>query len=380
MGFVVDPRDIELAKMLVSHSIKVTPGDFVAIYSSAQYCLGLASAVEDEVSKAGGIPILKLSHPDNDAEHFSYNASEENLQKLADYQLSNMKQMQCCVFIGGGQTNKFDGSDFPPERTQLMGKYFKPVQEYRVKNTRWVVLGYPSPASAQMAEISTKSYADFYYKVCNVDYAYMEEAVKPLKELMDKTDRVRIVSGNDTDLSFSIKGINSIPCCGTHNVPDGECFTAPVRDSVNGKVMFNCPTIYDSRSFPQIYLEFENGKIIHTEAGSSKATEELNKILDRDEGARYVGEFALGFNPHITNPQRSILFDEKITGSFHMAMGRCYDEASNGNDSQNHWDMIQIQRPDWGGGEIYFDDVLIRKDGLFVLPELEGLNPDKYVQ
>jgi len=376
MGFAIDSRDRELAKMLVNHSVKVKEGDMVMIHASAMYSLGLASAVEDEIAMAGGIPILRLSHPDNDAEYFDRNASEENLKKLAAFSLNTVKQMDCYIAIGGG-VNKFEGSDFPSDRRQLMGKIFKEVQEYRVKNTRWVVLGYPTPSTAQMAQMSTKAYADFYYKVCNVDYAYMGEAVKPLKQLMDATNQVHIV-GDRTDLKFSIKGINSIPCCGTYNVPDGECFTAPVRDSVNGAVFFNSPTIYDSKPFDHMYLEFENGKIVNAEGADDAQTKNLNEILDRDEGARYVGEFALGFNPYITTPQRSILFDEKIAGSFHMAMGRCYDEASNGNDSQNHWDMIQIQRPDWGGGEIYFDGRLIRKDGIFVAAELEGLNPDRY--
>jgi aminopeptidase len=192
---------------------------------------------------------------------------------------------------------------------------------------------------------------------------------------MEATDEVQI-KGPDTDLTFSIRGIPAVPCCGEMNVPDGECFTAPVRTSVNGTVRFNAPTVWEGHAFENICLRFKNGKVVDARAATSEQTRLLNQILDRDPGARYVGEFAVAFHPDIREPMRDILFDEKIAGSFHMALGQCYDEAPNGNRSAVHWDLVCIQRPDYGGGEMWFDGQLVRKDGLFTHKALKALNPE----
>jgi aminopeptidase len=219
--------------------------------------------------------------------------------------------------------------------------------------------------------MSTEAFEKFYFDVCLLDYKALLPAMNALKKLMDKTDRVHI-KGPGTDLRFSIKGINSVICGGNYNIPDGEVFTSPVRDSVEGQISYNAPTIYQGIPFDSIRLEFSRGKIVKAEAGSR--TKELNKILDSDEGARYIGEFALGFHPFIREPMRDILFDEKIAGSFHFTPGQAYENADNGNRSQVHWDMVSIQRKDWGGGEVWFDDKLIRKDGVFLVKALEKLN------
>ena len=196
---------------------------------------------------------------------------------------------------------------------------------------------------------------------------------------MAKTDKVHIKSESkgpgETDLHFSIKNIGVIPCCGDKNVPDGECFTAPVRDSVNGVLHYNTSTVYNGQTFENVRLVFRNGRIV--EASCQGDSKKLNEIFDTDEGARYVGEFAIGFNPHITHPMKDILFDEKIAGSFHFTPGRCYEEASNGNHSEIHWDLVCIQRSDFGGGTIAFDGEIVRRDGLFVVDDLKGLNPDR---
>jgi aminopeptidase len=194
----------------------------------------------------------------------------------------------------------------------------------------------------------------------------------PLKARMERTDRVKLV-GPGTELEFSIKGIPAIKCAGNLNIPDGECYTAPVRDSVNGTISFNTPSVYQGFTYENIRFEFQNGKIVKATANDSGR---LNAVLDTDEGARYIGEFSLGFNPYILKPMKDTLFDEKIAGSFHFTPGNAYKDADNGNRSAIHWDLVQIQRPDYGGGEIYFDGELIRKDGLFVVDDLKGLNPD----
>ena len=225
---------------------------------------------------------------------------------------------------------------------------------------------------AQNAGVSTEKFENFYFDVCTLDYSKMDRAMDALKALMDKTDKVRLVA-KDTDLTFSIRGIPAIKCAGNMNIPDGEVYTAPVKDSVNGVITYNAPTLENGIKHEHVRLVFKDGKIV--EATSSN-TEALNAVLDTDAGARYVGEFAIGVNPYVTSPMLDILFDEKISGSIHFTPGCCYDDAFNGNKSSVHWDMVLIQTPEWGGGEIWFDGVLIRKDGRFVLPELYPLNPE----
>jgi aminopeptidase len=224
--------------------------------------------------------------------------------------------------------------------------------------------------------MSTRAFEDFYFAACTLDYGRMAEAVKPLQARMEQADRVEIKGPGDTDLSFSIKGIPVKPCTGARNIPDGECFTAPVRDSIEGVMHYNAPTVYNGKAFDDVRLVFRQGKVVEATAGGA-GTKALESILDTDEGARYVGEFAIGFHPRILQPMRDILFDEKIAGSFHFTPGRAYEDADNGNRSEIHWDMVAIQRPEWGGGEIRFDGETIRKDGLFVPPDLLALNPDR---
>jgi aminopeptidase len=207
-----------------------------------------------------------------------------------------------------------------------------------------------------------------------MDYARMEAAAKPLKELMDATDVVEI-KGPGTDLRFSIKGIGAVSCHGRRNIPDGECFSCPVKESVEGTISFNTVSLYQGVEFSGIRYVLKAGKIVEAEAGAN--TQKLNDILDTDEGARYIGEWSLGYNPHVLHPMKDTLFDEKIAGSFHFTPGNAYPPpGGNGNKSAIHWDTVSIQRPEYGGGEVWFDGKLVRKDGLFTLPELEGLNPD----
>ena len=225
---------------------------------------------------------------------------------------------------------------------------------------------------AQSAKTSLEDFEDFYFNVCNLDYSKMSNAMDSLVELMNKTDKVRLVS-EGTDLTFSIKDIPAKKCAGRCNIPDGEVYTAPVRDSVNGVITYNTPSEMNGFTFENVKLTFKDGKIVECD-GNDK--ERLEKVFNTDEGARYVGEFAIGVNPYITKPMNNILFDEKIAGSIHFTPGNCYDDAYNGNHSAIHWDMVLIMTPEYGGGEIWFDDVLIRKDGIFVVPELECLNPE----
>jgi aminopeptidase len=371
-----DPRFAQLASLLVRHSMQVMPGEKVLIEA---FDIPTDFTVEmiRQVESAGGLPLVSTYFPQV-LRALVQSASEAQMRFIGEVELARMQGVQCYAGIRGS-SNISEMSDVPTEKMKLYEKlWLKPVHsEHRVKKTKWVVLRWPSGSMAQSAGMSTEAFEDFYFKVCaGVDYAKMADATQPLVELMNRTDRVHI-KGPGTDLRFSIKGIGAIPCSGERNIPDGECFSCPVRDSVEGTIRFSAETLYRGTVFSGIELAFEKGKIVRATAASSALTDKLNEILNADEGARYIGEFSLGFNPHITRPMRDILFDEKIAGSFHFTPGQAYEEADNGNRSQIHWDMVNIQTPDFGGGEIWFDDVLIRKDGQFTVPELRQLNPDQ---
>ena len=275
-----------------------------------------------------------------------------------------------------GSDNIFETSDVPADRVQTVAKIMKPALDHRVNKTKWVVLRWPSSAMAQQAGVSTQAFEDFYFRVCTFDYRRYGPGMKALADLMNKTDRVHL-KGPGTDLRFSIKGIGAVPCGGLRNIPDGEVFSCPVKESVEGVIQYNAPTVYLGTSFDNIRLVFRKGRIVEA---TSNNTKRLNEILDTDAGSRYIGEFAIGFNPHILEPMRDILFDEKIAGSFHFTPGQAYEIGGNGNKSAVHWDMVNIQRPEYGGGEIWFDGKLIRKDGLFTLSSLKKLNPDQLLK
>lgn len=366
-----DPRIQKLAENLVGYSVNVQPGETVLVEMIGNE-RDLLIAIIEEIGKRGGNAFVELTDRRVQRSLFKH-ANEEQMKTWAEIDLNRMKQMDCYIGIRAG-TNVNELSDVPEDKMKLYNSlYSHPVHsEQRVKHTKWVVLRYPNASMAQLANTSTEAFEDFYFDVCNLDYAKMDKAQDALADLMKRTDKVRI-TGPGTDLTFSIKGIGAIKCSGERNIPDGEVYTAPVRDSVNGTISYNTPTLYNGITFENIQFRFENGRIVEA---ASNDTENLNKILDSDEGSRYIGEFAIGFNPYILHPMKDILFDEKIAGSLHFTPGQAYEEAFNGNKSSIHWDLVLIQRPEYGGGEIYFDDVLIRKDGIFVLPELEGLNPE----
>jgi len=300
-------------------------------------------------------------------------AGEAQLTAWAENDAALMDRMQCYIGFRGGD-NSTEFADVPSEKmTQYMRVYSERVHnKIRLPKTRWVVLRYPSEGMAQQANMSTAGFEDFYFDVCCLDYARMSVAMDPLVALMERTDRVRLIASG-TDLRFSIKGLPAIKCAGELNIPDGEVFSAPVRDSVNGRITFNTPALHDGFVYENISFRFENGKIVEATSNDTKRT---NGVLDTDPGARYVGEFSIGINPYIIRAMKDTLFDEKITGSIHFTPGNAYDECFNGNKSALHWDLVLIQTPEFGGGEIWFDDVLIRKDGRFVIPELLALNPE----
>lgn len=371
---MLDPRMKKLADVLVKYSCRVQPGERVQI-DAFDIPDEMCSVLIKTVVEAGGLPFIENLHP-RVRRTLMMNCTPEQMQIMRERDLEHMKKMQCYIAVRGGYNNT-ENSDIPDEKMKIFKNYYsKEVLDQRVKHTKWVVLRWPTPSMAQLAGMSTEAFEDMFFDVCTLDYSKMAKAEDVLKERFERTDKVRIIGPTDTDLTFSIKGIPAVPCVGDRNIPDGELFTAPVKDSVNGIIHYNAGTIYDSKPFDDIRLVFKDGKIIEATGSDTKA---LNEILDTDEGARYVGEFSLGFNPYIKKAMRDILFDEKISGSLHFTPGQSYQEADNGNHSKIHWDMVLIQLPEYGGGEIWFDDELIRKDGLFVPEYLHCLNPENLV-
>ncbi|NLK27483.1 MAG: aminopeptidase [Clostridiales bacterium] len=371
----MDERIKLLAHNLVNYSMKVKKGDKVYVHYIGQSTQDLARQLVKEVYKVGGVPFVHYTDPRLQREELLH-CTEEQMSLKAKIDAAEMDQMDCYVGLRGSE-NVSELADVPAEKMKIYETYYQtPVHhDIRVKKTRWVVLRYPNAAMAQLANMSQEAFEDFYFRVCNLDYSKMGKAMKALKEYMERTDQVRIV-GPGTDLKFSIKNIPANPCAGECNIPDGEVYTAPVRESVNGTLTYNTPAVYQGFTYENISLRFENGKIVEATAND---TVRINHVLDTDEGARYIGEFAIGVNPYILKPMKDTLFDEKIMGSFHFTPGNCYEDAPNGNSSAIHWDLVCIQTPEYGGGEIYFDDVLIRKDGRFVVKELEVLNPENLV-
>ena len=366
-----DPRFDQLANQLINHSTRLAKGENILIESfdvPPEMTVALMRAADN----AGGIVMVNVRQSQV-SRALLQSATEDSMKLNADVALHQMKQAQVYIGVRGGH-NIAEMSDVPGDKMKLYGALWQnPVHlEQRVKKTRWCVLRFPSPSMAQQAQMSSEAFEDFFYDVCTMDYSKMQRACEPLQALMEQTDRVRLV-GPQTDLEFSIKDIGVIPCFGSHNIPDGECFTAPIKDSVNGHITFNAPSIEHGITHENVSFEMKDGKIIKA---TSSNTEKLNEVLDSDDGARYIGEFSVAFNPFITQPMKDILFDEKIAGSFHFTPGQAYEEADNGNRSEVHWDLVSIQRPDFGGGQIFFDGKLIRQDGIFVLDELQGLNPD----
>lgn len=366
---MTDPRHRKLARLLVEYSTALKKGDRVlvdAIDVPDEFSVELMRAIR----QAGAIPLIEVRHSRLQRE-ILLGTNKEHATLVRDLELFRMKRVQAYIALRGSE-NATESSDVPTRQVSLYSRTLRPVLDYRINKTRWVVLRWPTPSMAQAAGMSTEGFENLFFDVCTMDYGKMARAMAPLHRRMQRADRVHIKSPG-TDLTLSIKGIGAKMCQGDRNIPDGEVFSCPVKNSINGRIRFNTPTLYAGTKFENVQLEFKDGRIINATANNTKR---LNEVLDTDPGARYTGEFSLGFNPHILNPMCDILFDEKIAGSLHLTPGQAYEECDNGNRSAVHWDMVLIQRPEWGGGEVWFDGELIRQNGRFIPKDLKPLNPE----
>ncbi|HNU98998.1 MAG: aminopeptidase [Verrucomicrobia bacterium] len=367
---MTDPRYPQLARLLVEYSTALEKGDRVLL-DMIDVPDEMVVALMRAARQVGAVPVVEVRHTRVTREVMR-ETSPDHARLLRDIELFRMRKMQAYIVIRGA-ANANEAADVRSDRLQLFSKTLRPVLDYRLSKTRWVVLRWPTPSMAQAANMSTEAFEDFYFDVCTANYPRMARAMVPLAKRMQCADQVRL-KGPGTDLVFSIKGIGAKPCNGLRNIPDGECFSCPTLKSANGVIQFNTPTLYAGTRFENIRLELKEGRIVKATGSNEK---KLNEILDTDPGARRIGEFSLGFHPRILNPMCDILFDEKIAGSLHFTPGQAYEDCGNGNKSAVHWDMVLIQRPEWGGGEVWFDGELIRKDGLFLPKDLRPLNPDR---
>ncbi len=366
----VDSRISQLACNLVKFSLELKKGQILYVDMVGPDTRDLGREIIRISTEVGAIPYWNCSD-DQLSKPFFANANETQVFGFSVFHQAIMERVDAYVGIRGA-SNSFDLSDLSSEQKAFRQNiYMSQVHMKTRLKKRWVVLRYPNAAMAQMAKKSQDAFEDFYFKVCNLDYSKMSEAMDPLVALMSRTDRVRIVSPG-TDIEFSIKNIPVVKCDGRINIPDGEVFTAPVKNSINGVIQYNTTSLNQGVLFRDIRLVVENGKIV--KFSSPENQKELEEIFNTDPGARYFGEFAIGVNPFITDPMNDILFDEKIKGSIHLTPGNSYDDADNGNKSAVHWDLVLIQTEAYGGGQIYFDGKLVRNNGVFCLDELKGLD------
>lgn len=368
----MEERVKKLAKTIVNYSLKLKQGEKVLVKYEDVACTDLVKEIGLEAIAVGAIPMFELTN-EQVGEAMLEHTTKERLLLMKEKLAFEVEHYDAFVTICYN-INDYEGKDVPSEVLKQWGEISLALRNKRTNERKWVLLNYPSFLDAHKAKMPISKFRDFAFDVMNVDYEEMAHLMQPLKKRMEEAKEVRIV-GPNTDLSFSIEGLPAIPCVGDMNIPDGEVYTAPVKNSVNGTITYNTPCPYQGMVFHNVSLIFENGKIV--KATSDEGEKELNQIFDTDEGARYVGEFSFGFNPKILYPMGDILYDEKILGSIHFTPGAAYEDCFNGNRSSVHWDMVLIQREDYGGGEIYFDGELIRKDGKFVLDDLKPLNYEK---
>lgn len=371
----MDQQFTAFAAQLVNFCTKVQKGEQVIIHAHDVVPKQMILAIIRAVRQAGGnVADVWWDCWEFDSELLQL-VDRRQLRIRGIGRLSQISAVDVNIILRG-YSNMYAMRNVPNENAKAFNTGIeKQVKDERVSNTRWILTCWPTDVMANMAGMPTSDFESFFFSAVLFDYEKMSRAMEPLVQLIERTKEVHIIGPGDTDITFSIEGMSAVKCDGHRNIPDGEVYTAPVRNSVNGVIHYNTPTITkEGREYGGLRFVVKEGKIIEATCESGDVGQ-LNKYLDTDEGARYFGEFSFGINPYITQAIKDTLFDEKIWGSFHLTPGQCYDLMPNGNDSAIHWDIVAIQQEDCGGGEIYFDNQLIRKNGIFTISQLEGLNP-----
>ncbi len=363
-------KDKALARKILNFSCELKEDQNVMLQLIGLNGIGLMRALVETAREMNAHPFIQIN--DTDIQRLLVEKGDRDFwkkQAQAD-QLPLMKQMDAFVGIRASQ-NIYEQSEAGKEANDAYSEEFlKPVHfKERVNNTNWVVLRYPSPAFAMNAKMPTEKFKEFYYKACLLDYSQLAEAMKPLEERLRNTDMIRL-KGEGTDIEFSVKDQNWIPCFGKRNIPDGELFSSPILSSVDGHITY-AASVYQGKPFDFVKLEVRDGVVIDFDSSNN---EQLEEILDTDAGARQFGEFSFGLNPIIEKPMYDILFDEKIYGSNHLTLGNDYEIAPNGNESNIHWDLVCI------GADVYLDGEKIREGRKFITDDLQGLNPENLIE
>jgi aminopeptidase len=364
-----DPRVQGLAKILVGYSTEVTEGDVVSI--DGESAAGpLIIAVYEEVLKAGANPILNVALEGQIAAYFKH-ASDAQLEWISPFAEWMVDNADVRIAIGA-TTNTRELSGVAPDRQALRQSVTGDLMARAMKRSaegdfRWCYTLYPTSAYASEAEMSLADYEDFYYSACLADdgdplgaWQRASEETKRLAEWIEGHEEVRVTAPG-TDITLGIAGRQFIPCDGRHNMPDGEFFTGPVEDSVQGEVSFHLPAVIGGREVSGVRLRFEAGKVV--EASAERGEEYLVALLDTDEGARRLGELGIGTNYGIDRGTREVLLDEKIGGTVHMAVGTSYPESGGQNESAVHTDLVCDLRL---GGKLEVDGVVMQEDGKFL--------------
>ncbi len=364
----MDQQIHQLARIITHHSIRLNEGEKVILEVFGSAAVPLAKSVIKEIYCCGGQPLV--SYVENELmQEWMRGISPDQMDCFAEIEMLKMKKAQAHICIRSfDNTSIYDS--VPEEKIVLYRQKMMPVALEKTNNKKWLFTMFPAESTAERLGMSYPELMEYYCSMCNIDYAAVSAAMEELADMMRNTDEVKII-GEGTDLTFSVKGMHVSADCGYYNLPDGEVRTAPVRESVNGRVFINLPVKHDGKVYRDFTLHFRDGRIVEVTGNDSEA---INRILDTDEGSRYTGEFALGTNPNANRPLGEILFDEKLCGSFHITPGQCYKDADNGNHSLIHWDLVCMQTPEYGGGEIYFDGRLVRKNGKFIKESLSVLN------
>jgi aminopeptidase len=363
-----DPRIEKLAEILTGYATRVRRGDVVLVSAIGAPCEPLLKAVHRRCLERGARHVeIQFGFPELARDLYRF-GSPAALAHFPAHRLAFLKTVDVSIGIAA-EENSMVLAHADQAKYLAHQRLLRPLLEWRVNRTRWVICRYPTHGMAQQAGMSLEELEDFLLDACTIDYAAMSRRQEPLRRLLARADRVRI-EAPDTDLSFSVRGIPAVQADGRRNIPDGEVFTSPVRDSAEGKIAFNCPTLHGGQAFDDVRLSFAKGRVV--EARAADGPRRLGRILDTDPGARYIGEFAFGLNPRITRPMRNILFDEKIFGSIHLALGNAYATCDNGNRSAIHWDLVKILGK---GSRVTFGRTPVLVDGRFVHPALRALNP-----
>ena len=353
---MADLRVKKLAEILVNYSIKIKKGDMIELDFGVD-AKELALECFKLILKKGAYPMIHVGVP-GFAYTYYKNASKDQLQHFPKLAMIETKMAAGSINIGAYYNTK-ELTQIDPKKISMRRKATKKISDISLKKNNWIICQFPTNSLAQDAEMSLEEMEDFAYNATNLDWKKESKKQDKLKKILDKGKHVRI-TGEDTDISFSIKGRQGIKCDGHRNMPDGEVFIAPVETTTEGCIKYTYPAIYGGREVSGVYLKFHKGKVI--EATAEKGEKFLKEMIKTDKGSCKLGEFGIGVNSGIQQFIKQILFDEKIFGTVHLALGMAYPEGGGRNKSAVHWDMIKDLRR---GGAFYIDGKCIQKNGKF---------------